>query len=90
MPIEEKKIKVVKTWLKPKFIRDILVFIGFANFYQYFIKGFGKIVVPFTSILKITSTASNLTRKKTVLGGIKTKNLSKNSYFKTDFLIPKA
>ena len=35
--IEDEKIKAVKDWLKPKSIRDIQVFIWFANFYKRFI-----------------------------------------------------
>ena len=31
--IEAKKIEVVKVWPKPKSVRNILVFLGFANFY---------------------------------------------------------
>ena len=32
--IEAKRIKVVKEWPEPKSVRDIQVFLGFANFYQ--------------------------------------------------------
>ena len=35
--IEDKQIKAVKNWPKPKLVQDIQVFIGFANFYQHFI-----------------------------------------------------
>ena len=35
MKIEQ--IKVVKKWPKPKSVRDIQVFLGFANFYWQFI-----------------------------------------------------
>ena len=35
--IEEERIKVVKNWPKPKSMRDIQVFLGFANFYYCFI-----------------------------------------------------
>ena len=35
--MEEKQIEAVKNWPKPKLIRDIQVFLGFANFYQRFI-----------------------------------------------------
>ena len=35
--IEDKRIKVVGNWLKLKSIKDIQVFLGFANFYWYFI-----------------------------------------------------
>ena len=35
--IKDKQIKAVKNWFKLTLIRDIQVFIGFANFYQHFI-----------------------------------------------------
>ena len=57
--IEEERIMVVKTWPEPKSIRNIQVFLRFANFYQRFIQGFSKIVTPLTSILKITTSSSS-------------------------------
>ena len=62
--MEEERIKVVKTWPKPQSVRDIQVFIGFANFYRRFIKGFSKIVASLTSMLKTTapSTPARLVR----------------------------
>lgn len=50
--IEEERIKVVRTWPEPNSVKDIKVFIGFANFYQHFIKSFSKINISVTSILK--------------------------------------
>ena len=50
--MEVKKIEVVKDWLKLKSVRNIQVFLGFANFYWQFIQGFNKIVVLLTLILK--------------------------------------
>ena len=35
--IEAKRIKVVREWPEPKSVRDIQVFLGFANFYWQFI-----------------------------------------------------
>ena len=35
--IEAKKIEVVRKWPKPKLVRDIQVFLDFANFYRRFI-----------------------------------------------------
>ena len=35
--MEEERIDAVKAWPKLKSVRDIQVFIGFANFYQRFI-----------------------------------------------------
>ena len=50
--MEEERIDAVKAWPEPKLIRDIQVFIGFANFYRRFIQGFSKIAAPLTSMLK--------------------------------------
>ena len=52
--IETKRIEVVKKWPEPKSVRDIQVFLGFANFYRQFIQGFSKIAAPLTLMLKIT------------------------------------
>ena len=50
--MKEERIQVVKNWLETKLIRDIQVFLGFANFYQRFIQRFCKIAAPLTSMLK--------------------------------------
>ena len=52
--IEDEQIKAVKNWSKLTLVRDIPVFIGFANFYQRFIQGFSKIAAPLTFLLKTT------------------------------------
>ena len=46
--MEVEQIEVVRKWLEPKSVRDIQVFLGFANFYRQFIKGFSKIATPLT------------------------------------------
>ncbi len=55
--MEEERIEEVKALAEPNSVRDIQVFLGFANFYRQFIKGFNKIAAPLTSMLK-TTTAS--------------------------------
>ena len=50
--IEEEEIDAIKAQPEPKLVRDIQVFIGFANFYWCFIQGFSKIIATVTSILK--------------------------------------
>ena len=64
--MEDEKIRVVKQWLEPKSVRDIQVFLGFANFYWRFYQGFGCIATPLTSMLKTTgSTGSAANPKET-------------------------
>lgn len=52
--IKEKEIEAIKYWSKSKKIRDIKIFIGFANFYCIFNKRFGKINMPLILMLKIS------------------------------------
>ncbi len=61
--MEEERIEAVKAWVEPKSVRDIKVFLGFANFYRRFIKGFGKIAAPLTSMLKTTTASPKVPRK---------------------------
>ena len=64
--MEDERIKAVEQWPEPKLIRDIQVFLGFANFYWRFIQGFSCIVIPLTSMLKTTgSTGSAANPEKT-------------------------
>ena len=82
--IEDKKVKAVKNWPESKSVWDIQVFIGFANFYWWYIQGFSRIAAPLSSMLK-TTRSSNLAPKKLgadeVVGNGEAddKNLSKKS-----------
>ena len=87
--MEEERIDAVKAWPEPKSIRDIQVFIGFANFYRRFIQGFSKIAVPFTLMLKIspqlTSTllATDVDNSKVIGNSDKNKRkLAKSDFIK--------
>ena len=67
--MEEERIQAVKTWPEPKSIRDIQVFLGFANFYRRFIQGFSKIAAPLMSMLKTTtSSPADVDRTPKALG----------------------
>ena len=48
--MEAEQIEVIRKWPELKLVQDIQVFLGFANFYCWFIKGFSKIAAPLTSI----------------------------------------
>ena len=53
----------MKNWAEPKSVQDIQVFIGFANFYQRFIKSFSTVAGWLTSILKTTTSCKKLVFK---------------------------
>lgn len=53
--MKEKRIEAVKPWPDPQPIWDILVFLGFANFYKQLIKCYSKIVATLTWMLKTTA-----------------------------------
>ena len=71
--MKEERIDAVKKWLEPQSVRDIQVFIDFANFYRRFIKGFSRIAAPLTAILKTTessvASASRVDDDEVVGGG---------------------
>ena len=50
--MEPERIESIKNWPEPQSIREIQVFIGFANFYRRFIRNFSAIAGPLTSMLK--------------------------------------
>lgn len=50
--VDEKKIASVMEWPEPKSGKDFQAFLGFANFYRRFIRGFSKIAVPLTRLTK--------------------------------------
>ncbi len=52
--MEEETIEAVKIWPESQSVRDIQVFLGFANFYKRFIRNFSKIAASLTLILWIT------------------------------------
>ena len=62
--MEDEQIKAVKNWPEPMSVRDIQVFIDFANFYRRFIQGFSGIAAPFTSMLKTMGSSEESALKK--------------------------
>ena len=60
--MEDEQIEAVKNWPKPTSVRDIQVFINFANFYRRFIQGFSRIAAPLTSLLKTTGSSDSASK----------------------------
>jgi hypothetical protein len=54
--IEEDQVGSIKDWPVPKSIRDIRIFLGFANYYRRFIEGFSRIASP---LHKVTQRPNN-------------------------------
>ena len=61
--MEDKRIEAVKRWPELHLVRDIQVFLGFANFYWWFIQESSRIAAPLTLILKTLSTESTESKK---------------------------
>ena len=46
------KIRTVKSWKTPGSVKELLSFLGLANFYRKFIKGYSSIAAPLTNLTK--------------------------------------
>ncbi|KAI0992805.1 hypothetical protein K3495_g15379 [Podosphaera aphanis] len=46
------KLQIIKDWPRPKNVKEIQRFIGFANFYRRFINKFSSLVSPLTNLMK--------------------------------------
>ena len=50
--MEEEKVKGVLEWLTPKCVKDVQKFLGLANYYRWFIKGFAMVARPLHNLVK--------------------------------------
>ena len=50
--MDSRRVDTIRDWPQPKTYRDVQVFLGFANFYRRFIKGYSAIATPLTDLLK--------------------------------------
>ena len=46
------KVQAVVNWETPTCVKDIQIFIGFANFYQRFVQGFSKVVASLIALVR--------------------------------------
>uniref|UniRef100_A0A4W5P6M8 ribonuclease H n=1 Tax=Hucho hucho TaxID=62062 RepID=A0A4W5P6M8_9TELE len=50
--MESDRISAVCNWPTPTTVKEVQRFLGFANYYRRFIRGFGQVAAPITSLLK--------------------------------------
>ena len=50
--MSERKVQSIKDWKHPRSVKEVQIFIGFANFYRQFVKDFSKICKPITKTFK--------------------------------------
>jgi len=50
--MSDRKVNSVQNWEHPRSVKEVQIFLGFANFYRRFIKDFSKVCKPITETLK--------------------------------------
>ena len=53
--MDDTKVQVIRDWPRPRNVRDVQSFLGFANFYRRFIYNYSEIVVPLTRLTRKTA-----------------------------------
>jgi len=48
LTMSDDKVKIIQDWPEPKKVKDIQSFLGFANFYHWFIFNYSDIVISLT------------------------------------------
>jgi len=48
--MDKSKVETIQCWATPSSVKDVQRFLGFANFYHQFIKGYSKIATPLITL----------------------------------------
>ena len=51
LTMSNNKVKIIQDWPEPKKVKDIQSFLGFSNFYCWFIFNYSDIVIPLTYLI---------------------------------------
>ena len=50
--VVQAKVDAIKQWPQPICIKDVQAFLGLANYYRWFVKGFAQIALPLTNLTR--------------------------------------
>jgi len=70
--MDPSKVETVKVWPPPKNLQDVRAFLGFANFYRRFVKGYSKVVEPLTRLTRKGQPFKWETKQQESFDGLKT------------------
>jgi len=70
--MDPSKVETVKAWPPPENLRDVRAFLGFANFYRRFVKGYSKVVEPLTLLTRKGQPFKWETKQQESFDGLKT------------------
>src|SRR5260370_23867200 len=52
LQMDPNKVSAITEWPKPQKVKDVQVFLGFANFYWRFIHGYAAMTLPLTKLCR--------------------------------------
>jgi len=70
--MDPSKVETVKPWPPPENLRDVRAFLGFANFYHRFVKGYSMVVEPLTRLTRKGQPFKWETKQQESFDGLKT------------------
>ena len=62
--VDPNKIKAIKEWKVPTTIKHLQGFLGLTRYYRKFVKNYGRIVAPLTTLFKKDAFSWNLEATK--------------------------
>jgi hypothetical protein len=71
--MDPKKVKSIQDWPTPRSVKEVQSFLGLANFYRRFIKGFSGIARPLTDLTKKESTFTWINEHAAAFEDLKTR-----------------
>ena len=71
LQMDESKVQAIWDWPAPRRVKDVQSFLGFANFYRRFIKGYSELSAPLTFLTQKTTSWTWTTDCKKAFNTIK-------------------